>query len=247
MHPSKTHPETQSSNPKLDGGEATRPAQRNIGKYALGAVLAYGCCVLLGGRMMASDFWVAVQLGLIMGLCLYVFAGPVHFLLQYVGCQFIHGLRVGAHRELLLVNSPVLILFLCLLVRAALPLDKSTVRQAFVSHFEHTVPDSVEITGYRYLRGLNEGSYLMAFRVSTQDLEELLATSGFKLDKPALDEGDMAEYRKTLAKLGWSRAFEFRAPGTLYALTTNTPTSRTDKRVIVDASRTEVLFSESFY
>ena len=217
-------------------------------KYLIGAVLAYGICVLQGGRTLSTEFGIAIQAGLIVGIFLFVVLGPIHFLLQLVGHFIIARLKrpISGRMETTVLNFPALVVFIIVLVSAATPMSPATMRTIFQEHLNNSMPTSVIVKGYRMLRGMNDGSYFFLFSINKSDLDQLLKGQGYVLQDSPLDDAMISHYQQTAQKLT-SQPFSLTAPVAVYLSETNIGLSKFQKKIIFSPNQEDVLFIESFF
>ena len=214
---------------------------KNWVKYLVGAALAYGICVLLGGKTLSTEFTTAVELGLIMGIFFFVVVGPIHFLLQLIGHFIVTRLKrpISRRMETIVLNFPAFAVFFILLVGTAIPMSSVEMRAAFREHLNNSIPESVIVKGYRMERGMNDGTYTFLFSINKTDLDQLLKSQGYVLQ--ASEEARISYYQEM------AQPFSLTAPITVYLSETNTGTSKFQKNIIVSSNQEDALFIESFH
>ena len=230
------------------GGEAHErtgiyPQRRRWIKYAVGAALVFGICVLYGGMGLSNDFSSIVQLGLIMGPFLFLFLGPAHFAFQFVTRWLIT--RFWQPQRMVdgaILNLPALGVFIFCFVSAAAPWTPSRMLEALQKHFDYPLPASVQVKNYRMMRGLNEGTYAFAFRINPAELSQFLSNSGYSL----IDSNEV-ELVMLRVKAVARAAGSIDAPFAIYRLETNRGITRFTKTILVDSNRTDLLLYEDFH
>lgn len=210
-------------------------------KYLVGAVLAYGICVLLGGRTFSTEFTTAVELGLVMGIFFFVVVGPIHFLLQLIGHFIITRLKrpISRRIETIVLNFPAFAVFITLIVGVAIPMSSAEMRAVFKEHLNNSIPETVVVKGYRMERGMDHGTYIFLFSINKNDLDQLLKSQGYVLQ--ASEEARIRIYKEM------AQPFSLNAPITVYLSETNTDTSKFQKNIIVSSNQEDALFIESFH
>ncbi len=182
--------------------------------------------------------------GLIIGIPGLALAGPLHFLLQYgLRVLIVRLKRPLSHRmEALVLNVPALALLAFLLAQAALPSSPAELRSTFLKWLGGAQSDAVAVKGYGWTRGLNEGDVFMVFSLNPGELQSLLATNGFAVEIPELDEFAMRSYERLALKVT-KGAPAFKPPGSLYVVRSD----RLRKELIVSSNRQDVLFHGSWW
>ncbi len=222
---------------------------RGVASYLVGALLAYGVCVVAMGKGFSSDVREAISVGLFVGVCPFVAIGPLHFFLQR-GLRSLlvkHGRsEFLTRRTAVLINVPALALFLILLVPAALPPSQAARREMFERVTKMPAPDSAEIVGYKVIQGLNEGWCALAFKISEDHLDQLIKDMNLSVSATNLVEHRVNYYRERARQAG-AVAFQFESPVMLYEVTITKGIDRYRKELVVGTSRCEVLLVDSYH
>jgi len=237
-HPQKRKPDDQRdvSSPK-----------RGWLNYAIGAALVYGVCVVLGGRMLSSEFASILELGIVMGLFYFALLGPAYLVFQLLAHWIVVWLwRPTRWVEGILLNLPASAILAILLIGASIPPSPAELRESLKRHFEGRLPGSVDVKGYRMSRGLNEGSYTFVFRISSGDLGSLLTNTGFALDSLSAESARLDRYQEIAKELTKGTA-RIDVPCTVYLSETNHGASRTRRILVVGSNGVDVIFCESFF
>jgi hypothetical protein len=124
-------------------------------------------------------------------------------------------------------------------------MSQTKMRVAFQEHIISPVPPSVNVKGFRMVRGFNEGSYEILFDSSENDLKQLLQNGGYTLWLSNVDQEIMSGYQHEAQNLT-SQHINLAAPGKVYTWETNSSTSRFKRNIIVGTNFVNVLFTENF-
>src|SRR5438270_5433730 len=141
-----------SSEPDDGAHERTglEPQRRRWIKYAVGAALVFGICVLYSGMHLSNDLSNIIQGGLIMGPFFFFFLCPAHFALQlatrWLITRFWQPQRMV---EGAILNLPALGVFIFCVVVAAVPWTPSRMQEVLQRHFDFPLPSSVQVKSYR--------------------------------------------------------------------------------------------------
>ncbi len=239
-------------NPETSGcsseTENARPSWRPIwttrwGKYGIGAVLAYGIGVLMGGQMLSNELSRIIQLGLLMGLFLFIILGPAHLLMQFLGHLLISRFWPARRpNEGIILNLPALVMFSCLLVTAAAPWTQVRMRRSLQTHFDHPLPASVHVNAFRFNRGMDHGSYTYSLSITPSELAVFLSNSGCAAVTNS--SADLSFDPNSVFKIAGA---EFLPPYAVYLARTNAGISHRSRMIIVGSNRTDMAFSDTIF
>jgi len=218
------------------------------GKYAFGAGLIFGICVLIGGSKFSNDFETMIQSGLVIGPFYFLFLGPAHLAFQFVARWGINRLwRLGTLIEGMLLNLPAVVIFALLLVALAAPTPQSALRQNLQAHFDLPLPASLSVKSYQMGRGMNEGTYLFVFSINPIELSQFLTNSGYMLLNPDSAEAELAILKvrfpsmvRPAANIDWPRK-------AIYQSETNRGVCKYTKTILVHSNQTDVVFHGEFH
>lgn len=217
--------------------------------YLFGVLLAFAACTLVIGRTFSTHMTVIVSAGMMLGLCPFVAIGPIHFLFQKgvvalvrkFDCPSFVTRRIG-----LLINLPAAVLVLTLVASAALPPTRAAKQRMFELITKERKPGSVEIIGYEFNRGLNEGSSSFAFTISDAELDQLISNLALTNATTDIDPKAIGLYRLKLAELG-AADFSLESPITAYEGVMQKGVTEYRQVVVVGKNRQEALLLHSFH
>jgi hypothetical protein len=214
-----------------------------LGKYGLGAVLAYGVCVLSGGQALSNELPLIIELGLVMGLFFFIVLGPAHLMIQFLGHLLISRFWPARKSiEGIILNVPALVIFAYLLIAATLPYSQGRLRRALQTHFDRPLPSSVHVNAFRFNRGMDHGSYTYLLSINPNELAVFLGNSG--CTSLTNSSADLSFDPTSVYKIAGA---EFVPPYAVYLARTNAGISHGSKLIIVGSNKTDIAFSESFH
>jgi hypothetical protein len=197
----------------------------------------------MGGQTLSNELSLIIELGLVIGLFLFIILGPAHLVMQFLGHLLISRFWPSRRSiEGIILNLPALVIFACLLVTATVPWTQGRLRRTLQAHFDRPLPSSVHVNAFRFNRGMDHGSYTYLLNLNPNELASFLSNSG--CTAPTNSSADLSFDPKSVFKIAGA---EFVPPYAVYLARTNAGISHSSRLVIVGSNRTDVAFSESFF